>query len=427
MAQSCTPEYFLLAARRAEIAGLMQLATSCRLVTDACALVHQLQRERGMSNVYLASIGERFAAQRLEQVQACIKMEQSFRQDLQQLDLQSVPTAGSMRLFNRLAWVLHGLDGIALVREQVLDQGLSAEQTTQAFSELIAGLLSVVFEAADIATDPDITRLLVALFNFMQGKEYAGQERAWAAIGFAAGRFPAPLCERLRHLLEAQQRCFETFVEFAPRSENEAWSALEACEATDAFRRLRQVMMRAGADASLDGGISEIWYDLATQRIDRMKSIEDALSAALLACCEEKIARARDALRDHRNRLQSLAMMKAPPVTPVTVLMAARAGEEGGATTLTASGVKPELARSLYELMAAQTDHLRQLSEELEQARRALEERKLLERAKGLLMQHRGLSEAEAWRTLRQTAMNSNRSLADVATQVISMSGLLTR
>ena len=53
---------------------------------------------------------------------------------------------------------------------------------------------------------------MVALFNFMQGKEYAGQERAWGAIGFAAGEFEPQQLERLAGLLDSQHHCFEIFI-----------------------------------------------------------------------------------------------------------------------------------------------------------------------------------------------------------------------
>src|SRR5690606_12416131 len=89
--------------------------------------------------------------------------------------------------------------------------------------------------------------------------------------------------------------------------------------------------------------------------------------------------------------------------------------------------VHPDMARSIYDMVAHQAEHLRRISEELEQARQALAERKLMERAKGILMKQRGMSEEDAWRTLQQTAMNNNVSLTQVAESVISMSGLLNK
>src|SRR5690606_23123788 len=88
---------------------------------------------------------------------------------------------------------------------------IPAPRMTEAFGRLIAGLLGIVFEAADSAGDAAVSRALVAQFNFMQGKEYAGQERAWAAIGFAGCAFTPALKERLEALRPATERAFLIF------------------------------------------------------------------------------------------------------------------------------------------------------------------------------------------------------------------------
>jgi AmiR/NasT family two-component response regulator len=65
------------------------------------------------------------------------------------------------------------------------------------------------------------------------------------------------------------------------------------------------------------------------------------------------------------------------------------------------------------------------MSEELDTVRASLNERKLVERAKGLLMAHRRMTEDEAHKMLRQTAMNQNRRLIDVAESVLAMADYL--
>ncbi len=67
----------------------------------------------------------------------------------------------------------------------------------------------------------------------------------------------------------------------------------------------------------------------------------------------------------------------------------------------------------------------RQLSDELQRAKQELEERKLIERAKGILMKERGLSEEAAYSLLRKAAMNENRRLAEVAQSVLTAARLL--
>jgi response regulator NasT len=65
------------------------------------------------------------------------------------------------------------------------------------------------------------------------------------------------------------------------------------------------------------------------------------------------------------------------------------------------------------------------LQRELADAKSALEERKIIERAKGILMKMRGLSEEQAFALLRQTAMNEKKKISDIAQSVVTAAGLL--
>jgi response regulator NasT len=65
------------------------------------------------------------------------------------------------------------------------------------------------------------------------------------------------------------------------------------------------------------------------------------------------------------------------------------------------------------------------MARELEEARSQLESRKIVDRAKGILMKTRGLSEADAYAALRKTAMNQNRKISEIAESLILAAGLL--
>ncbi|WP_370678493.1 ANTAR domain-containing response regulator [Comamonas sp. GB3 AK4-5] len=88
-------------------------------------------------------------------------------------------------------------------------------------------------------------------------------------------------------------------------------------------------------------------------------------------------------------------------------------------------GLAPQLEQSVLALVQEQAQRLQAMHTELASARSALTERKTLEHAKGLLMAHRQLSESEAHKLLRQTAMNQNRRLQEVAEAVLAMAELL--
>ncbi len=415
-----TTEDFLLSAKRAEIAALKQLLISSSLVTKVTELIHELQRERGLSNTFLVSEGQRFALQREEEVAATEIAEQKFRQALAELDLNNV-SPSSARLFSSIAFVLHCLEELAPLRARIADQSVSPTENTQMYNRLIAGLLAVVFEAADISNDPDITRALVAMFNFSQGKEYAGQERAWGLIGFTTGTFTSATQDRLHTMQEAQARCFDIFIEFSQTIPQAQWRQLESSEATHELDRLRQMVQRYRKGDSLPTAISEVWYEVATRRIDGMQEIERELATALLELCTNKITQAEEDLRLHREHLKELATVEEPPMSPLSILP-----EDAAQSSLNvAPGVNVKLARSIYELVQGQAERLQRISEELAEARQALEERKLIDKAKGLLIQSKGITEEEAYRQLRQAAMDNNKRIVDVAANVISVADML--
>ena len=401
---------FLLAAKQAEIKAFQQLASSCELTTRISALIHGLQRERGLSNGYLKSSGARFAEQRDQQIKLCSDHENRFRQAMPLLAADSGPLADSSRLLSSIAFVLHKLDDLPAFRLKLQQLDLSAVEATHTFSTLIAGLLTVVFEAADISADPEITRALVAMFNFMQGKEYSGQERAWGAIGFAAGKFEQIQLHRLKNLLHAQHRCFDVFVDFATGEQTRLWTTIEQNPVNQNIEKLRKVLDQLQAEEPISEELSETWYELTTRRIDLMHQLEQRLSEHLLHLSELKLRQATSELKHYRNRLQALNAIKQPPPSPLTIQV--EPADLNNSNT-------PELHHSIYQLLKDQTDRVQTLSAELAEARQALTERKLVERAKGLLMQYQNMTEEQAYRQLRVSAMENNQRLIDVAKKVI--------
>ncbi|RYF74464.1 MAG: ANTAR domain-containing protein [Comamonadaceae bacterium] len=406
---------FLVTARHCEIDELDQLARTSALVGAIGRLVHALQRERGLSNVLLASRGKRYAAQRSAQVGECNRLEHDVRVGFEQLETETRRIGNGTRLFSRIAWVLPGLDALPALRRRVAALEIGAADATAAFAKLIAGLLAVVFEAADGATDPEISRLLAAMFNFMQGKEFAGQERACGAAAFTEGRTDATRQQQWLQLIAAQERCFNVFADFAGPTLAEVWRQSQPGAELAELERLRRVANSTVAGTALDPELGAVWFDCCSLRIDAMKAVETRLSNDLRALCDLKIASTRAEAQAHQALLDRLPAGGAPQ----------EFGFFDDPAAPPAAAYGHQLERSVLEMLQEQSRRLQAMSDELDTVRAALNERKLVERAKGLLMAHRRLSEQEAHQMLRQTAMNQNRRIVDVAESVLSMAEYL--
>jgi response regulator NasT len=98
---------------------------------------------------------------------------------------------------------------------------------------------------------------------------------------------------------------------------------------------------------------------------------------------------------------------------------------EAGVSAYVVDGLKKERVKPILDMAISRFNAFSRLSRELEEARSALEERKIVDQAKGILMKTRGLSEPDAYALLRKTAMNQNRRLVDIAQSLITAANLL--
>ncbi|APX92228.1 response regulator receiver protein [Halomonas sp. 1513] len=419
-----TPTHRLLqAAKRSEIGNLERLAATCELVGDISRFVHALQKERGASNIYLTSRGQRFSARRLERVSDSLKREQAIRERLDDLPQQA---ASNARLLKRIACVWAALDALPTLRREIESLAISADAATRTYNRLIGGLLAVVFDAADTADDPDVTHSLVAIFHFMQGKELAGQERACGAIGFTAGEFDAAHRQLLLQLIDAQQRCFDTFCEFASDAAREHWQQQHAPRRQDGIQQLRKQACSDHA-AQLNHALGETWYELTTARIDAMQQVEAQLTAELSQLCHRKIEQAQADINDQQQLDASLhdAIEQCSTCEQLVDLFPQEATHELG--QLTANAVESRLNRALIDLMQSQNARLQHISDELENTREMLRERKLIERAKGMIMEHQQMSEDQAYRFLRKASMDQSKSMAEMARTIIDLANILQK
>ncbi|MBE0486331.1 nitrate regulatory protein [Marinobacter sp.] len=420
---TATAADFLIASRQCEIRNLEYFLQMGRLVQSVGNLVHGLQRERGATNLFLGSGCQRFAGERALVLKQNDQLASTFRQALADIqhDLTDHPVSSS--LLGHIASALHCLDQLPGLRRRVADRSANVKEATDWFCDTIHQLITVVFEAAETVAEPSIAGLLVAMVHVMNGKEYCGQERAAGSAGFSSGQFDNALSRRIMHLVEAQERCFEVFVNFAHEESLGLWRTLCAHPRELDIERMRQKAMSVGRYKSLDEGLADQWFNLMTERMDDLKRIEDAIENAFHHRCVERYTEARQSLAHQESLLVSLEQRSAP-ATPLLVVC--DNGVDARAVgALAGDGVGQQAGRSIFDLVQEQTRRLRQMSEELQSAKDALEDRRTQEKAVLMLMEHRNISNDEAHRLLRKLAMDQGKRLPEMARALMSMSAVI--
>jgi response regulator NasT len=102
-----------------------------------------------------------------------------------------------------------------------------------------------------------------------------------------------------------------------------------------------------------------------------------------------------------------------------------RAAMAAGVSAYVVDGLQMKRIKSVLETAIARFQIMRQMQSELDAAKRALEDRKTIDRAKGILMRQRAMSEEEAYQLLRKTAMGQGRKVIDVAHALVMAADLL--
>lgn len=101
------------------------------------------------------------------------------------------------------------------------------------------------------------------------------------------------------------------------------------------------------------------------------------------------------------------------------------AAVEAGVSAYVVDGLKKERVKAILDMAISRFNAFARLTRELEEARSALKDRRLIDQAKAILMKSRGLSEADAYALMRRTAMNQNRKIVEIAQSLITAAGLL--
>ncbi|PIU05770.1 MAG: chemotaxis protein [Methylobacterium sp. CG08_land_8_20_14_0_20_71_15] len=259
--------------QRTELVGVEKLAG---LAARLSAFIHEAQRERGASSLFLGSKGTQFR----EELSA-----QRARTDAVLKGLTGIgeeARAYGDGFAKRSTAFEAALAGIAAQRQAVDALTVTPPQVIAFYTGLIGQGLGIIGEMATITRDVGIANRVAAYSSLLALKEAAGQERAVGSAAFAAGRFELPGLMRFSNLVAAQGIHEGRFRLRAEAGEVTALEAAEAVPAAQEIAKLRTLALGTQPGEALAFRDGPAWFGLATKRIDALKGVEDRLGTALV-------------------------------------------------------------------------------------------------------------------------------------------------
>tara|TARA_R110000803_G_scaffold44343_7_gene93917 strand:+ start:35194 stop:37173 length:1980 start_codon:yes stop_codon:yes gene_type:complete len=263
------------------------LAQLTRLSITYSELVHELQKERGATAGYLGSKGQSFSNE-LNKQRIASDVKKTKRNAF--LAINSFEHELIIALNKDIATELAKLDAI---RTRVSRLDIDSAKAISYYTNLNSKLLSVSTLIAELSTDANLTKQTMAYYNFLQGKERAGIERAVMSNTFALDEFKTGIFVRFISLVTEQNTYMANFLASTNAENIRYYQEKMSHPAAKEVIKLRKIAENSKADFSVD---AVYWFQQATLRIGQLKDVEDRVANNLLTLAETAHTRAFNAL-----------------------------------------------------------------------------------------------------------------------------------
>ena len=174
----------------------------------------------------------------------------------------------------------------------------------------------------------------------------------------------------------------------------------------------------------IEAGLREAGYD-------RLTVVHDVSGIARRIAELEPDVIVIDLGNPNRDMLENMFQLSRVVKRPIAMFVdqsdqaSIEAAVDAGVSAYVVDGLKQERVKPILDMAISRFNAFSKMARELDEVRSELESRKLVDRAKGILMKTRGLSEPDAYALLRKTAMNQNRKISEIAESLITAAGLL--
>jgi methyl-accepting chemotaxis protein len=236
-------------------------------------LVHELQKERGTTAGFLGSKGKTFAT-KLNKQRFVTDDKLNLRDVF--LKLNDFKQVSIVKLNQEISAELEKLN---LIRSQVNDLAIDSNRAIAYYTGLNAKLLSVSYIIADLSINAKVTELSIAYYNFLQGKERAGIERAVLSSTFARDEFSEGTFVKFVALVTEQKVFMANFLAFTSAENIRYYQKQMAHPAIKEVIKLRTI-----AESKTSGfGVDPLyWFQQATLRIGQFQKSGQQIADNLL-------------------------------------------------------------------------------------------------------------------------------------------------
>ncbi len=262
---------------------ILKIQALAEYSTRSSALVHELQKERGMSAGFLGSQGKEFARELPGQRSLTDQKRSELLNFLKNFEVARFNQAFQQKQANGV----NRLRELSAIRQRVDQLQIKLGEALGYYTNTNAVFLSSISESATMSPAPSLSLIITAYSSFLQAKERAGIERAVLSNVFAKQAFVGQNLQRFISLMAQQKVYLQQFKTFAS-AEQLAFLQKQMRKPVFAqVERMRQIALALSHGEASEKAQATHWFQTITKKINSYKEVEDFLSQSLLNKTQE--------------------------------------------------------------------------------------------------------------------------------------------
>ncbi|MBT3702655.1 MAG: HAMP domain-containing protein [Alphaproteobacteria bacterium] len=265
---------FLIVERRNAANEMEVLNELGQFAPVVSAVVHELQKERGMSAGFIGSKGSNFKDTLPGQRSDSDARRTALLKAIQELPIENY----GADIGESLEVAGKALAGLDQTRSAVSSLGLTVPQMAKYYTGTIGKLLKIVEGMTHYSQNADVSRAISAYTAYLQGKERAGIERAMGAGGFGAKKFNPAVYRKFLQLIAMQNTYLDRFMLQAEPETIALHKATIKGPTIEEVNRLRKIAIESPVTGTTGNIAAPVWFKAITKKIDLLKKVEDGVA-----------------------------------------------------------------------------------------------------------------------------------------------------
>ena len=242
------------------------------LAVRISALVHELQKERGLTAGYMNSGGVRFSAEAAAQRTETDREAEGLRESIGGVDIVGFGTKFTAAMDGALS----ALEMIQKRRGSADSLKVPEEEIFDYYSNMIGSFLDTIFAISALSTNSEESIMTFGYVNLLQAKERTAMERGFMNGVFTAGRFATGEFNRFSSLVAEEGAYINVFLSVAPEGQRSFYRARMRGRFVEESEKMKKAAFeRANESLGVDPAY---WWEMMTGKIELLKEVEDRIS-----------------------------------------------------------------------------------------------------------------------------------------------------